>query len=133
MPRNTPSTSSSEYDGVPDNSGRTMVGTDESTTPINATRRPSVDWYRLPSVTRRIAAARTGTATRKPCWAAVIVMSLLMNGASGPYSTQTVKPVSKYRKQATSERQLPLFKEVSRFFIGILGVGRLWRGIDQPV
>jgi hypothetical protein len=35
-----------------------------------------------------------------------------------------VKPVSKYRKQASSERQLPLFSDVVRFFIKDPRMGR---------
>jgi hypothetical protein len=40
-----------------------------------------------------------------------------MNGASGPNMTQVVKPVSKYKKQASNAFQLPLFNEATTCFI----------------
>jgi hypothetical protein len=42
-----------------------------------------------------------------------------INGASGPNMTQVVKPVSKYRKQASSAFQLPLRREEIKRLIGI--------------
>src|SRR5689334_10573827 len=56
-------------------------------------------------------AANTGTATRKPACVGLRVSCLEMKGARGPNITQVVKPVSKYRKQATRAFQLPLFRE----------------------
>src|SRR5690242_7123636 len=40
-----------------------------------------------------------------------------MKGASGPNITQVVKPVSKYRKQASSAFQLPLRKDAIKRLI----------------
>ena len=40
-----------------------------------------------------------------------------MNGASGPNITHAVKPVSKYRKQASRAFQLPVRKEAIKYFI----------------
>src|SRR5579859_3980675 len=53
-------------------------------------------------------AANTGTATRKPLWM----------GVRGPNMTQVVKPVSKYRKQASNAFQLPLRRETIKRLIG---------------
>src|ERR1700735_546567 len=62
-------------------------------------------------------AANTGTATRNPAWVGVSVSCLEMKGASGPNITQVVKPVSKYRKHASSAFQLPLFNESINCFM----------------
>src|ERR1700744_1874391 len=62
-------------------------------------------------------AANTGTATRKPACAGESASCLEMNGASGPNITHVVKPVSKYRKQASSAFQLPLLRESINCFI----------------
>src|SRR6266702_2012898 len=84
---------------------------------MSASLRPLTDWNRLPSVTRTMEAANTGTATRKPAWVGESVSCLEMKGASGPNITQVVNPVSKYRKHASSAFQLPLFKEPIKCFI----------------
>jgi hypothetical protein len=43
-----------------------------------------------------------------------------MKGARGPNITQVVKPVSKYKKQASSAFQLPLRSETIKRLIGLL-------------
>ncbi len=85
--------------------------------PISASRRPSTDWKRLPSVTRTIEAASTGTATRKADSVGDSAICLEINGANGPNITHTVKPVSKYRKQAINAFQLPLCSDASSLFM----------------
>jgi hypothetical protein len=47
-----------------------------------------------------------------------------MNGARGPNMTHVVKPVSKYKKQAMSVFQLPLFKESINGFKRASSTGR---------
>ena len=79
-----------------------------------ASLRPLTDWNRLPNVTRTMEAANTGTATRKPAWVGVSVSCFEMKGARGPNMTQVVKPVSKYRKQASNAFQLPLRSDATR-------------------
>src|SRR6185312_7434376 len=115
-PRNTPSTSSTLYVGT-NGSSSTNAGIAESAIPSSASLRPSTDWNRLPSVTRTIEAASTGTATRNADSVADSEICLEMKGASGPNMTQTVNPVSKYRKQASSAFQLPLLSDAIRFFM----------------
>ncbi len=116
IPRNTPSTSSNVYVGTIGSSS-TNAGTEERAIPIRARRLPFTDWNRLPSVTRTIDAASTGTATRKADSVGLSEICLEMNGASGPNITQTVNPVSKYRKQAMRAFQLPLLSAVISCFI----------------
>jgi hypothetical protein len=64
-------------------------------------------------------AASTGTATRKPLWMGVREICFEMKGASGPNITQVVKPVSKYKKQASSAFQLPLRRETIKRLMGL--------------
>jgi hypothetical protein len=49
---------------------------------------------------------------------------LEMNGASGPNITQVVKPVSKYRKQASNAFQFPLRSETINWLIGFSPPGQ---------
>src|SRR5665213_14257 len=115
-PRKQPKMSSRVYVGMIGNSS-TPAGIADREIPMSASRRPFTDWNRLPSVTRTMDAASTGTATRKPAWVGDSTSCLEMNGASGPNITQAVKPVSKYRKQASRAFQLPLLRDAMTCFI----------------
>jgi hypothetical protein len=54
----------------------------------------------------------------------VSVICFEMKGARGPNITQVVKPVSKYKKQASSAFQLPLRSETIKRLIELLPLCR---------
>src|SRR3979409_2223007 len=53
----------------------------------------------------------------------VSVICFEIKGARGPNITQVVKPVSKYKKQASSAFQLPLRRETIKRLIGVSSAG----------